>query len=136
MAGMVAVESQRGPSLDEAGFEAVGPLGGGMVAPTAGAASPVNQSVILHRFKARLVPEGSVVSIALNRGTNGTNLALARLSDEAVTRRLPRRLSRIAKGRLTRCSEHAHARIAKGGGLLGKTTLPLSYPSDQLRIEQ
>jgi hypothetical protein len=45
------------------------------------------------------------------------------LSDEAVTRRLPRRLSQIAKGRLIRCSIHAHARIAKGGGFLGEMTL-------------
>jgi hypothetical protein len=35
---------------------------------------------------------------------------------EAATRRSIRRLSRIAKGLRTRCSTHAHARIAKGGG--------------------
>jgi hypothetical protein len=46
------------------------------------------------------------------------------LTDEAATRRLPRRLSQMAKGRLTRCSKHAHARIAKGGGFLaGRTRL-------------
>src|SRR6476646_2148973 len=37
---------------------------------------------------------------------------------EAAKRRSPRRLSRIAKGPLTRCSELALARIAKGGGLI------------------
>jgi hypothetical protein len=37
---------------------------------------------------------------------------------EAVTRRSLRRLSRIAKGLRTRCSERALARIAKGGGLI------------------
>ena len=37
---------------------------------------------------------------------------------EAVTRRSKRRLSRIAKGiDSTRCSKHAHVRIAKGDGL-------------------
>jgi len=39
-------------------------------------------------------------------------------SREAVTRRSTRRLSRIAKGRETRCSKRARARIAKGGGLI------------------
>jgi hypothetical protein len=42
---------------------------------------------------------------------------------EAATRRSSRRLSRIAKGRLTRCSKHAHARIAEGGGFLGEMSL-------------
>ena len=37
---------------------------------------------------------------------------------EAATCRSSRRLSRIAKGPLTRCSERALARIAKGGGLI------------------
>jgi hypothetical protein len=37
---------------------------------------------------------------------------------EAAARRLPRRLSRIAKGPRTRCSKLALARIAKGGGLI------------------
>jgi hypothetical protein len=39
-------------------------------------------------------------------------------SCEAVARRSIRRLSQIAKGRKTRCSKHAHARIAKGGGFI------------------
>jgi hypothetical protein len=39
-------------------------------------------------------------------------------SGEAVARRSTRRLSQIAKGRKTRCSKHAHARIAKGGGFI------------------
>jgi hypothetical protein len=47
-------------------------------------------------------------------------LSTAFPQQEAVTRRSPRRLSRIAKGRKTRCSKRAHARIAKGDGLVGR----------------
>ena len=42
------------------------------------------------------------------------------LCREAVARRSIRRLSRIAKGRKTRCSKRARARIAKGGGLIAR----------------
>jgi hypothetical protein len=48
----------------------------------------------------------------------GTNLRAPHFFREAVTRRSTRRLSQIAKGRTTRCSKRAHARIAKGGGLI------------------
>jgi hypothetical protein len=74
-------------------------------------------------LKARPLPKVPPQQALVNPPQAGTNLALANLSDEAVTRRLPRRLSRIAKGRLIRCSKHAHARIAKGGGFLGEITL-------------
>ena len=74
-------------------------------------------------LKARPQPKVPPQQALVNPPQAGTNLALANLSDEAVTRRLPRRLSQIAKGRLIRCSIHAHARIAKGGGFLGEMTL-------------
>jgi hypothetical protein len=49
---------------------------------------------------------------------DGTNSAARHFFREAVTRRSPRRLSRIAKGCLQPAvQKHAHARIAKGGGL-------------------
>jgi hypothetical protein len=51
---------------------------------------------------------------------------------EAVTRRSIRRLSRIAKGFLTRCSKQAHARIAKGGGLMDRVR-QVHWPAVLLR---
>jgi hypothetical protein len=71
----------------------------------------------------RIHREGSGPKAAGKSRPGGTNQALKHFSDEAVTRGLPRRLSRIAKGRLTRCSKYAHARIAKGGGFLGEMSL-------------
>jgi hypothetical protein len=47
----------------------------------------------------------------------GTISSFPHFLSEAVTRRSTRRLSRIAKGLRTRCSNLARARIAKGGGL-------------------
>jgi hypothetical protein len=48
----------------------------------------------------------------------GTNFLSPHFPLEAVARRSTRRLSRIAKGLRTRCSKRAHARIAKGDGLI------------------
>jgi hypothetical protein len=59
------------------------------------------------------------VTEILSPAFGGTNLARGHFFQEAVTRRSTRRLSRIAKGRLRPAVQnHAHARIAKGGGLI------------------
>lgn len=52
------------------------------------------------------------------RKPRGTIFSAPHSPHRAATRRSRRRLSRIAKGLTTRCSKQAHARIAKGGGLI------------------
>jgi hypothetical protein len=55
----------------------------------------------------------------------GTNNIVADLIIETIARCHQWRLSRIAKGSVlrTRCSEHAHLRIAKGDGVGFRTAM-------------